>query len=173
MLITAIRPQEGEYAESFAKYIRLVPEGCIVSTLAHQMENTLTLLAKLPDERADIRPTLGKWSLKEVLGHLIDAERIFTYRALRFARNDPTELQRFDPDDYVVQGNFREQQLADLAESFQLLRRTTTHFFKQLDSHAWERAGVANGKKVTVRAIAYIIAGHETHHISRALILNN
>lgn len=173
MLTTAIRPQEADYAESFEKYVRLVREGCILSTLNRQMESTLALLAKISDQQADIRPMPDKWSIKEVLGHVIDAERVFSYRALRFARNDPTELHRFDPGDYIRQANFNQQHLSDLVEAFELVRRATTHFFKNLDHEAWERSGVANGKKVTVRALAYIIAGHETHHITRALNLNN
>jgi uncharacterized damage-inducible protein DinB len=131
------------------------------------MESTLELLATIPEQKADIRPMPDKWSIKEVLGHVIDAERVFSYRALRFARNDATELHRFDPDDFVRHANFGQHQLSDLAEAFESVRRATTHFFKHLNNEAWERKGLANGKKVTVRALAFIIAGHETHHITQ------
>ncbi|HKG80810.1 MAG TPA: DinB family protein [Pyrinomonadaceae bacterium] len=161
----SIRPQEADYAESYGKYVKLVPEGDILSTLSRQLDATLALLASIPEAQGNNRYAPDKWSLKEVLGHIVDAERIFSYRALRFARNDQTPLPRFEIEDYVRNGGFSEQRLSDLAEGFQLGRRANVHFFKHLDSAAWLREGVANGKKASVRALAYIIAGHETHHI--------
>lgn len=161
----AIRPLEGEYAESYGKYVKLVPDGDILSTLSRQADDTLSFLKSIGEARADTRYAPDKWSIKEVVGHVIDAERIFSYRALRFARQDQTPLPRFEIGDYVRNGNFGARQLSDLAEEFHLLRRANAHFFRHLDGEAWLRGGVANGKQATVRALAYLIAGHEAHHL--------
>lgn len=163
--LTTVRPDEAEYAESYAKYVRLVPDGDILLTLSRQMDESIALLSGLGEAQAGHRYAPGKWSIKEVLGHVTDAERIFSYRALRFARNDPTPQPRFEKDDYVVYGKFGEQSLRDLAEGFRLVRMATTHLFRHLDDDAWLRGGVANDKPATVRALAYFIAGHEAHHM--------
>lgn len=163
--LNAVRPVEGEYAESHGKYIKLVPEGDIIATLSRQMDQTLTFLGTITEARAETRYAPGKWSIKEVLGHVIDAERIFSYRALRFARDDRTPLPRFEIADYVRNGNFGARQLHDIAEEFHLVRRAHVHFFRHLAREAWTRGGVANGKHATVRSLAYLIAGHEAHHL--------
>jgi uncharacterized damage-inducible protein DinB len=136
----------------------------VVAALQDQPRDTLALLSTLSEEQGDYRYAPDKWSIKEMLGHLIDAERVFAYRALRFARNDGTPLASFEQDDYVRAGGFDDRRLADLIEEFVAVRRATVWLFRQLSAEAWMRRGVASGNPVSVRALAYIIAGHELHH---------
>jgi hypothetical protein len=163
-MITA-RPDPTEYASYYGKYINLVPEGDILTTLGRQMDDTLALLRSIPEAQADSRYSPDKWSIKEVVGHLIDAERIFGYRALRFARNDQTSLQGFEQDDYVKYGGFGEQSLSDLASEYEHVRRANIYLLRGLGSEAWDRRGIASDNEVSVRGLAYIIAGHELHHL--------
>ena len=160
------RPAPDEYAPSYGKYTALVPEGDVVETLRRQLDDTLALLGGLSEEQADSRYEPGKWSIKELSGHMIDAERIFAYRALRIARGDQTPLPGFEQDDYVATGNFGARTLADLAEEFDLVRRSTLKLFSRLDDAAWLRRGTASDNEVSVRALAYIIAGHAAHHVN-------
>ena len=159
------RPASNEYAPYYEKYISLVPEGDILNTLARQLDSTLQLLFGIEESQADKRYEPGKWSIKELVGHLVDSERVFAYRALRFARNDQTSLPGFDQDEYVRNAIFGERQLADLAEEFEHVRRANLHFFGSLGEDAWIRRGIANDVEVSVRALAYIMAGHEAHHM--------
>ena len=159
------RPASGEYAPYYEKYIALVPEGDIVETLVQQLYSTLRLLRSIEEAQANKRYAPGKWSIKEVVGHLIDSERVFVYRAMRFARNDKTPLPGFEQDDYVRSANFDDRQLADLAQEFEYVRQSTVQLFKSLSEEAWSRRGAANDNEVSVRALAYIMAGHEAHHI--------
>ena len=161
---TIDRPAATEYAPYYERYISRVPDGDLIELLERQLEDTLALLRAVPEERADARYAPGKWSIKEVVGHLSDTERVFAYRALRFARNDPTPLPGFDQDEYVRHGGFDARTLADLAAEFSAVRRATMDVFRYLDRDALSRRGVANGAEVSVRALAYIIAGHERHH---------
>ena len=160
------RPAPTEHAPYYERYVSLVPEGDIVATLSRQAEATLSLLNGIPEAQANSRYAPDKWSIKELVGHVIDSERIFAYRALRFARNDNTPLPGFEQDDYVANAAFSEIPLADLAAEFDSLRRTTVYMFKSLAADAWLRTGSANGDDVSVRALAHIIAGHELHHVS-------
>ena len=160
------RPAATEHAPYYEKYVSLVPEGDIVSTLTQQAAPTLSLLNGVPEAKANSRYAPDKWSIKEVVGHLIDSERVFAYRALRFARNDSTPLAGFEQDDYVTNAAFSEVSLTDLAAEFEYLRRATVYMFKSLAADAWLRTGSANGTGVSVRALAHIIAGHELHHLS-------
>lgn len=157
------RPESGEYAPYYGKYVSLVAEGDILATLERQSQDTVTLLAR-PEADGDIRYAPGKWSVKESLGHLIDSERVFTYRALRIARNDKTPMEGFEQDDYVKYGPFGQCSLAGLVEEFTAVRQATLSLFRGLDEAAWIRRGIANKNEVTVRGLAYIIAGHELHH---------
>jgi len=159
------RPDSTEYAQYFDKYISLVPEGEIVVTLSNQIEGTLSLIRGLSKDQGDLRYAPGKWSVKEVIGHLIDAERIFAYRALRFARNDATPLSGFDENSYVDNAGFGSRSLADLAEEFEHTRKSNVYLFKHLDGDSWLRRGAANNNEASVGALAYIIAGHELHHV--------
>jgi|SRR5580658_103379 hypothetical protein len=157
-------PDASEYAPYYGKYIALVGGHDIVAALEDQPHDTLALLSDLTDEEGNYRYAPDKWSIKEMLGHLIDAERVFSYRALRFARNDRTPLASFEQDDYVRSGNFADCRLADLIEEFVAVRRATVWLFRQLSAEAWMRCGIASDNPVSVRAVAYIIAGHELHH---------
>ncbi len=162
-LVVIGRPDSSEYAPYYGKYVSLVPEGDILVTLGRQSLETVALLA--PREAVgDSRYAPGKWSVKESLGHLIDTERVFSYRALRIARNDKTPLAGFEQDDYVKYGPFAQLSLSTLLEEFTLVRKATVALFRALDETAWTRRGVASNNEVTVRALAYMIAGHELHH---------
>jgi hypothetical protein len=157
-------PDASEYAPYYGKYIALVGGNDVVAALEDQPRETLALLSSLTDEQGDYRYAADKWSIKEMLGHVIDAERVFSYRALRFARNDQTPLPSFEQDGYVRAGNFSDCRLAGLIEEFVAVRRATVWLFRQLSAEAWMRRGIASDNPVSVRAIAYIIAGHELHH---------
>lgn len=161
----AAKPAPTEHAPEFSKYVTLVPEGDIIQTLEQQIENSLSLLRTIPSDKANFRYAPDKWSVKELLGHLIDSERIFSYRALRFARNDQTPLPGYEQNDYVREGDFDSRNLADMAEEFATLRRATIQLFRPLNETEWLRHGKANENDVSVRALAYIIAGHELHHM--------
>jgi len=163
---TIARPESNEYLAYYDRYVSLVPEGDILATLAGQMEETLRLLRGIDETKADERYAPDKWSIKELVGHLVDTERIFAYRALRFARNDPNPLTGFDQDDYVRGANFDDRLLAHLADEFEYVRRSTIKLFEPLTTEAWNRHGPANGDEVSVRALAFIIAGHELHHMN-------
>ncbi len=159
------RPDSTEYAPYFGKYISLVAGDDIVKGLSDQNENTMTLLRGLSESQGELRYAPGKWSIKEVVGHLIDAERIFAYRALRIARNDQTPLASFDENNYVANSKYGERQLADLADEFEIVRKANLYLFKHLDDEASKRRGISNNDGISVRALAYITAGHELHHL--------
>ena len=158
------RPQPGEYAPYYERYISLVQSSDILATLDEQRRETLLLLSGRTEEEGNHRYADDKWSVKEVLGHVNDTERIFAYRALRISRNDPTNIEGFEQDDYVRFGPFAKRTLEDLVEDYIAVRRATLTLFRNLYEDAWMRRGVANRNEVTVRALAYIIAGHEVHH---------
>jgi uncharacterized damage-inducible protein DinB len=160
----ASRPAEGEFLPYYERYISLVPAGDVLSTLASQMSETQDLLRGLPASSSTYRYAPGKWSVNEVIGHVIDSERIFAGRALRFARNDATPMPGFEQDDYVRNSKFDAVPLAELASELDTVRQATVFLFKHLEEPAWLRRGVANNAEVSVRALAYIIAGHELHH---------
>jgi len=158
------RPPAGEYAPYYDRYISLVQGEDILNTLDEQRRQTMLLLCGRDDEDGDFRYSPEKWSAKEILGHVCDTERIFAYRALRIARADSTPLEGFEQDDYVRNGPFAERPLADLVEDFIAVRRATLSLLRNLDEEAWSRLGIASKNAVSVRALAYIIAGHELHH---------
>ncbi len=158
------RPAEGEFLPYYEKYIALVPAGDVLSTLDTQMSETQDLLRGLPASISTYRYAPGKWSVNEVIGHLIDSERIFADRALRFARGDTTPLPGFEQDDYVRSSKFDAYPIRELASELDIVRRATVFLFKHLEEPAWMRRGIANDAEVSVRALAYIIAGHELHH---------
>ncbi len=157
-------PSAAEYAPYYGKYVSLVPPGNILRTLEQQLDNTLALLRSIPESQGTARYAPDKWSIKELVGHMSDTERIFGYRALRFARNDQTALPGFEQNDYVTSAAFDECSLADLAAEFGFIRQSNISLFRQLKQEAWERTGTASESFVSVRALAYIIAGHEIHH---------
>ena len=131
-------PEPTEYPPYYEKYISLVPRGEILATLEQQLETTLSLLRSIPEARGNSRYAPGKWSIKELVGHLIDAERIFAYRALRFARCDQTPLASFEQDDYIREAAFDECQLADLVAEFEHVRRANLYLFRYLPAAAWQ-----------------------------------
>jgi hypothetical protein len=157
-----MKPEASEYASSFGTYINLVQSDDVMSTLA---EMPLAALRSVPDEASLKRYAPGKWSVREVVGHVIDSERIFAYRALRFARNDTTELPGFEQDDYIPPAHFDQRPWAELLDEFELVRRGNLLLFAGFDREAWLRRGVANGVAITVRALVYAVAGHELHHL--------
>ncbi|MDQ3907550.1 MAG: DinB family protein [Acidobacteriota bacterium] len=159
------RPEAGEYAPYYERYVALVPEGDIVETLERQSADTLSLLRSLTEEQGASRYAEGKWSVKEVVGHIIDTERVFTYRALCVARGDQTPLPGYDQDDYARASNADSHTLASIAEHFRSVRAATLSLFRSFDAEAWRRRGTANNSVVTPRAIAHIVAGHELHHV--------
>jgi hypothetical protein len=165
---TSIRPEPGEFAPYYGRYISLVPNagpgGDILALLEGQRRQMLLLLSGRSEADGDFRYAPGKWSLKEVVGHVNDAERIFSYRALRLSRGDKTPMEGFEQDDYVRNGPFGHNALTDLIEDYIAVRRATVSLFRGLDDAAWSRRGTASNNEVSVRALAYIIAGHELHH---------
>jgi DinB superfamily len=161
----AARPSAEEYAPYYEKYVTLVPAGDVVETLGRQGAETLALLRGLSEEQGASRYEPGKWSVKELVGHLIDAERVFAYRALRFARGDRTPVPGFEQDDYVLGGNFDARTLADLTDELEVVRRATLALLRPLGEAEWRRTGTASDHEVSVRALAHIIAGHELHHL--------
>jgi len=162
--MTQNRPHAGDYALAYGKYIALVPGGDFLEILDSQLRDTSALLSPLTDAQGDFRYAPGKWSVKETLGHINDAERIFSYRMLRIARGDKAPMAAFEQDDYVKTGKFEARKLPDLLEEFNSIRQATIALVRSLDTEAWLRRGVANQKEVTALALAFIIAGHERHH---------
>lgn len=158
------RPAAGEYAPHHEEYIALVAGNDIVGALEAQLRQMITLFSGKSERDGEFRYAPEKWSVKEVLGHVSDCERIFAYRALRFARNDKTAVEGFEQNDYVRAGGFGGRRLADLVTAFTHVRNASIALFRHLEPEAWTRSGVANKNEVTVRALAWIIAGHELHH---------
>lgn len=158
------RPTPDEYAPYYAGYVARVPDGGLVTLLDRQVVELRALLDRLSDTDAEHAYAPGKWTIKEVVGHLTDAERVFAYRVLRIARGDATELAGFDEKAYVPAGAFGTRTLNDLLDDFEAARLSTVKLLDGLPPDAWLRRGMAAGHVVSVRALACIIAGHELHH---------
>lgn len=159
-------PHNDEYASFYAGYVQRVPRDVeIFAYLNAQIEELTQLLAKTDDAAASLRPAPEEWSIKEVMGHICDSERIFAYRALRFARADSNALAGFEQDDYVKATNFNQRSLADLLEEFSLQRRSNILCFQGLTEEESLRRGIASNNPISVRALIYILAGHVMHHI--------
>jgi hypothetical protein len=158
------RPEPGEYAPYYDRYISLIQGTDILGMLESQRRQTMLLLSGREESDGDYRYAPDKWSAKEVLGHVCDTERIFAYRALRISRADRTPIEGFEQDDYVRNGPFAARPFAELIDDYLAVRRATLTLFRNLDDQAWIRRGIANKNEVSVRALAYIIAGHEAHH---------
>lgn len=158
------RPDSTEYAEFYAKYIAHVPETDIVAALAKQLDEMLAFLRSIPESQGDVKHAPYTWTVKEVLGHLTDGERIFAYRALRFARGDATPLPGFDENAYIPTAEYGRLSLADMVNEFESVRRASLTLFRNLPEAAWTRGGEANNNRVTVRALAFILVGHVRHH---------
>ncbi len=158
------RPAATDYAPAFAGYVSLVPEEEILHTIEEQSAVTQKILASLDEQKAAHRYAESKWSVKQVLGHMIDAERIFTSRALAIARGETQPLPGFDENEYVAAAAFDSWRLGDLSEHYALVRRATIVLFRNFPEEAWARQGTASGHAVTTAALAWIIVGHERHH---------
>lgn len=159
------RPGADEHVAYYGKYIEKVPDGDLCRILTDQLAETRALIGSIPEARGTHRYAPGKWSIKEVLGHVCDSERIFSYRALCIARADATPLPGFEQDDYVPTGKFDRRTLADLSEELAAVRQASLLLFSHLDAEALARRGTASGNPITPRALAYVIAGHERHHV--------
>jgi hypothetical protein len=159
------RPEPTEYASFYAGYVAHVPEGDILTALESQIASFRTQMDAIPESRGGHRYQPGKWSLREVVGHISDGERVFAYRALRFARADSTPLPGFEENEYMLHSPFDRCRLADLVDEWEHLRRANLHLFRNLDPAAWARVGEASDNPVSVRAIAYILVGHARHHL--------
>jgi uncharacterized damage-inducible protein DinB len=159
------KPQSDEYAEYYGRYIDQVPDGDVVATLESQGNETQKLLASIGEEKAGYRYEPGKWSIKQLVGHIADSERVFAYRLLAFARGEKQPLPGFDQDEYMETANFDSRSLAELAGDLASTRHATLKLIRSLDDQAWSRRGVASDNPVSVRALAWITAGHERHHV--------
>lgn len=163
---TIRRPSDKEYAAFYAGYVSLVPDGDYLQLLAQQGRDTQKLLRAVSEEKSQYRYAADKWSVREVVGHMADSERVFTYRALRFARGDATPLPGYDEKAWGRTSSAHRRTLASLLDDVQTLRAATVSLFGGFTDEELARAGVANNAPVTVRALAYIVAGHERHHVN-------
>jgi hypothetical protein len=160
------QPERTEYKEDYEDYVSLIEETDIVSAMRKQLAEVENLFASIPEEKGGFAYATGKMTIKELLGHLIVGERIFSYRALRIAHGDQTPLAGFEQDLFIANGNFNAISLADLLEEFTNIYRANIIFFQNLTDEAWERTGTTNDNPVTVRAIAYNMVNHVRHHIN-------
>ncbi len=158
------RPQSSEHAPFYGQYVSRVPDGDLLALLKEQCSATTALIRRVPVERADFSYAPGKWTIKEVVAHLIDVERVMTFRALWFARGDATGLPGFDENAWAMETGARERTLPDLADEFEALRASTIHFARHLTPEMLQRTGTSSGQPLSVRALLYIVAGHERHH---------
>jgi hypothetical protein len=159
------RPQTGEYASYYQRYVDLATEDDVVAALDAQSHETATLLGAISEQQASHRYEPGKWSVKQLVGHVTDGERIFAYRALRIARGDNTPLPGFEQDPYVANAASDDRPIGDLVEEFVTVRKANVMMLRALPAEAWDRAGTASDNSITVRALAFIMLGHERHHL--------
>ncbi|HEY8601290.1 MAG TPA: DinB family protein [Thermomicrobiales bacterium] len=161
------RPTPDESNTYYARYIALVPDGDLLTILARQAQDVATLMARCSPTQAQYRPARDEWNAIEIVGHLADTERVLTYRALRIARADPTPLEGVsDFAAYVAAANFAGRALEDVAAEYVAVRQATLALLRGLDDAAWGRRGSADGEPISVRALAYIVAGHDLHHLA-------
>ena len=160
-----IRPQGDEYAPYYATYVSKVSDGDILQTLESQVAEYRRTLGNLSEDKSLYRYSPGKWTVKEVVGHVIDSERVFAYRALRFARADETALPGFDENHFVANASFNSLSLASLLDEFEAVRRGNVALFRTFTPEIAARKGTANSLSISVRAIVWITAGHAAHHM--------
>ncbi len=158
------RPQPDEYPAYAAKYVDLVGDAPILEILEQQQQNTYDFFTEIDPGKGDYSYAEGKWTVKQVLGHIIDTERIFAYRALVFS-HEAIELPGFDQDVYMENATFNSRSLEDLANEFKTVRESSLYLFRFLSDGQQTQKGIASGNPVSVRALAYMMAGHELHHI--------
>lgn len=164
--LTRARPDDTEYAPFYARYVDDVPEADVVATLRDSGREIVAALSAIPESRGGFRYAPDKWTIREVVGHLIDAERIFGYRALRLARADATPLPGFEENDYARTAGSDARTMADLVDELRIVREGTVRLFASLPDEAWTRRGIVNHREISVRALAYITAGHARHHMA-------
>ena len=155
-----------EYASFYEGYINLIPEGNVIEILEQQAEQVQAAFHSLSEEEGNYRYSEGKWSVKEVLGHLTDNERIMSTRLLRIARGDTTPLPGYDQDVFMDGHPFETYSIVDMAEEYTVVRQSTLVMLRHLSPEAWLRKGIANNYTASARAIACVIAGHELHHLA-------
>jgi DinB superfamily len=163
--VTIVRPAPAEYAPFYGGYVSEVPDGDLLAHLERQGRETSALLRGISEQRSEHRYAPGKWTIREVVGHLVDAERVFTYRALSFARGETAPLPSFDENAWAATSNAGSRTLGDLIAEFAAVRAATLALFRGFTEQEFARSGVASNNAITVRAIAYIVAGHERHHL--------
>jgi len=160
------RPEKNEYAPFYEDYVKEVIGNDPFSNLENQYQEIQSILQFLPEEEANFAYSEGKWTVKEVLGHMIDSERIMDYRALCIARKEKQSLPGFEQDDYVREADFRDRTMSNLLEDYRAVRKSTISLFKNFTENMLNQRGVANEKEITVLALLYIITGHEQHHLN-------
>jgi len=159
------RPNTTEYDPRFNRYMGLVPEDDVCAALARQLSETSAVVCQIPESLVDYRYAPGKWTTREVIGHVLDTERILGFRLLSFARSDETPLIRADEELYVRHGDFSRYPLNEWMEEYSLVRRSNIELVRHLPAEAWDRTGTVSGSPISVRALAYFMVGHERHHI--------
>jgi hypothetical protein len=162
---TLARPEPSEYSRAVANYIGMVPEGDLLSILAAQPGDLVRLVGTLSEKESLLRHPPYTWTIKQVVGHMTDCERVFGYRTMRLSRNDATALPGFDENAYMLSIDFDRCPLGDLVSEFELLRGSHVVMLRHLDADAWLRAAVVNGHPMTARAVACVMAGHAEHHL--------
>jgi hypothetical protein len=160
-----MRPAKGDYGEYYQQYIDLIEGDNILAILEENNKFAQNILNSFPQNKGNYSYADGKWTVKEVVGHLMDVERIFCFRALSIARGEKKSLPGFDQDEYVRQGNFNNRQLFELTYEYRLIRESSILLFKSFDQSVLQNRGISNGKEVTVLALMFMTAGHEKHHL--------
>ena len=160
------KPEKSEYDPYYEKYVSLIDENELMATLESQPDEMRSITAELAEERGTFAYAEGKWTVKELLSHLVDGERMFAYRIFRIARGDRTPIEGFEQDGYIENSHANDRSFAELSDEFSLLRKANMLFLKNLDEQDWTRMGMANNVEISVRALAYIMAGHIRHHVA-------
>jgi hypothetical protein len=158
------KPRPHEYPVYFKRYISLVPDGEVLDTLEDLEQETLLILDRISEEVGAYRYDPEKWSVKEVIGHVIDTERVFTSRALFFARDNTVHLPGFDQDEFAKNAKYHDRSILDLSEEYRVTRENTLILFKTFDESVMLNLGTVSDYKMSLRTIPYILAGHELHH---------
>ncbi len=160
-----MRPKHGDYNTFYHRYINLIGDYDIIEVLEEQRKTSKIFLRTFTEKQGNYSYANGKWTVKEVLGHVVDTERIMTYRALAFARGEKQSLLEFEQDDYVAESNFKRRSLDDLINEYNTVRTSNIILFKSFDEKILNRRGMVSKSEITVLALIYIIAGHEKHHM--------
>jgi len=163
--MTITKPESSEFAPYYGTYINKAEGNDLLASLVENAETFSAFIKTIPSEKFDYRYAEGKWSIKEIIVHLTDAERIFAYRALRFARKDKTPLSGFEENDYVPESNAANQSIESLLAEFDAVRKASITLFKSFNPEMCLRTGTANGKEISVRALGFIMVGHTVHHL--------